>query len=434
MDQTTLSLLIAFAVLAILLALSVNIGLTLALAGIVGTFTFIGVWKTGLNMLFIQTFDIASSYTLMVIPLFILLGSIATRSGLTRDLFVMFYRWFGRITGGVALATIGTCAGMAAITGSSVATSAAMSRIALPELRNFGYQEQLSVGAIAVGGTLSIMIPPSITLVLYAIFAQQSVGKMLVAGILPGLILAMLYATVVYVRCKINPRLGPAGPSFTMSERLEVTLRVLPFLAIIGAVILGILFGVWTPVESAAVAVVLVTVLAFRRGKLSLGDLMAASRETVVTSASVLLIVIGSMVFSGFLAMNGFSERITDMIIAWQLTPFSLFLVLVVIYLGLGMFMEVSSLLALTIPLVMPIVLAAGWNPIWFGVIVVSLMEVAAVTPPVGLNLYAVKSAVPEVPLQQIYSGALQFWAMNILLILLLYSFPDIALLLPSIQ
>jgi tripartite ATP-independent transporter DctM subunit len=434
MDPATLSLLASFAVLLVLLVAGVHIGATLALAGIVGTYVFLGNWTAGINMLFIQSMDVSSSYTLMVIPLFIVLGSLASATGITGDLFTLFYRWFGRVRGGVAIATIGTCAGMASITGSSVATSAAMSRIALPELRRYRYDEAMSVGAIATGGTLSIMIPPSITLVLYAIFADQSVGKMLIAGVLPGILLTIGYSTLIYLRCLFNPRLGPAGPRFSLKERLEILPKVLPFLIIIGAVILGILFGIWTPVESAAVAVVLVGAIAFLRRRITMRKLLVACRDAVVMSTSVFIIVIGSLVYSGFLALNGFSDLIAQTIIDMHLGSFELFLFLVLVYMILGMFMEVSSILALTIPLIMPIIATAGWNPIWFGVVVVALMEVAAVTPPVGLNLYAVKASVPDVALQKIYLGSVQFWMVNLLVILILYCFPEIALFLPNIQ
>lgn len=434
MDPATFSLIVSFAVLVLLLAAGVHIGATLALAGIVGTYVFLGNWNAGINMLFIQSMDVSSSYTLMVIPLFIVLGSLASETGITGDLFTLFYRWFGRVRGGVAIATIGTCAGMASITGSSVATSAAMSRIALPELRRYRYDEAMSVGAIATGGTLSIMIPPSITLVLYAIFADQSVGKMLIAGVLPGILLTAGYSLLIYLRCLFNPGLGPAGPRFSLKERLEILPRVLPFLLIIGAVIFGILFGIWTPVESAGVAVVLVGAIAFLRRRLTLRKLLAACTDAVVMSTSVFIIVIGSLVYSSFLALNGFSDLMAQAIIDMHLGSFELFLLLVLVYMVLGMFMEVSSILALTIPLIMPIVATAGWNPIWFGVVVVALMEVAAVTPPVGLNLYAVKASVPDVPLQKIYTGSVQFWMVNLMVILILYFFPEIALLLPNIQ
>ncbi len=434
MDAGTLSLVVAMVLLVSLLAAGVHIGAALALVGIVGSYVFLGNWTSGLNLLLLHAVDISSSYTMMVIPLFILMGSLASSAGITKELFSLFYRNFGRLPGGVAVATIGTCAGMAAITGSSVATSGAMSRIALPELRRFGYDERMSTGAIATGGTLSIMIPPSITLVLYAIFAQQSVGKMLVAGIVPGLLLAAGYIALIIVRCRIDPRLGPPGPRFPWNERFVSLPAVLPFLLVVASVIMGILFGIWTPVESAAVAVVLVTLICVLQKRLDFRRFFTACRDAVNMSASVFIVVIGSMVFSGFLALNGFSDLIAESILEMGLGPFALLLLLMAIYIFLGMFMEVSSLLALTIPLVMPIVQTVGWNPIWFGVIVVSLMEVAIVTPPVGLNLYAVKAAAPGVSLKTIYVGAAQFWIVNVLLILLMFAFPQIALILPNMQ
>jgi C4-dicarboxylate transporter DctM subunit len=433
MDPALLSLVVSLALLATLLALGIHIGVALALAGMLGTYVFLGVWGPGINMLLLQSMDVSSSYTLMVIPLFIVLGAVAAESGITGDLFTAFYRWFGRVRGGVAIATIATCAGMASITGSSVATSAAMSQIAMPELRRFGYNERLAVGAIASGGTVAIMIPPSITLVLYAVFAEQSVGKMLVAGVLPGVLLTMGYALKIYIRCWVSPDLGPRGPHFSMREKLAALPSVLPFLAVVLMVILGILFGIWTPVESAAVAVVVVTIIAFLRRRMTMRRLLASTIDAVVTSASVFIIVIGSLVYSNFLALNGFSEILTQTIIHLGLQPFHIFLLLVAMYLVLGMFMEISSMLALTIPLVMPIVSTAGWSPIWFGVVVVALMEVAAVTPPVGLNLYAVKAGVPNLRLQTIYMGALPFWLVNIAVVLILYLFPKLALILPNL-
>ena len=433
MTSAAWSLTMAFVVMLPLMFLGVHIGVALALGAIAGIHAFTGSWTPALNLLLLQSIDVASSYTLMVIPLFIVLGTLASASGITTDLFTMFYRWFGHVRGGVAIATIGTCAGMASITGSSVATSAAMTRIALPELRRFGYSERLAVGAIANGGTLSIMIPPSITLVLYAIFAEQSVGKMLVAGVVPGLVLTLGFIAVIALQCRIRPQDGPPGPRFSWQERLQSLPGVLPFLLIVAAVITGILAGIWTPVESAAVAVVLVIAMGALRRRISIAALLAASREAVITSASIFTIVIGSMVFSNFLALNGISSDITDAIMGWQLPPFVLYGLLVLIYIALGMFMEVSSLMALTVPLVMPLVAAVGWNPIWFGAVIVLLMEIGMVTPPVGLNLYAVKAVAPDVSMKDIYLGSLPFWFMNIVVLVIFYFFPQIALLLPNL-
>jgi len=432
MDPALLSMLVSSTILVVLFSAGVHIGATLALAGIAGAIAFTGNAPSGLNMLLLQTMEVSASYTLMVIPLFIVLGTLASASGVTTDLFACFYRWMGRISGGVAVAVIATCAGMASITGSSVATAAAMSKIAMPEFRRFNYREDMAVGAIATGGTLSIMIPPSITLVLFALFAEASVGKLLIAGILPGFMVATLYGIMIYVRCRMNPALGPLGQEFTWKERWASLPPVIPFFFIVGSILFGILAGIWTPVESAAVGVVLVTVMGFVRGRLTIKAVFDATVDGVITSSSVFLVVIGSLVYGQLLALNGFAEAITDTVAAMNLSPFVLFCLFMVIYFILGCLMEVSSILALTVPLFMPLIAHVGWDPVWFGVIVVSMMEVAAVTPPVGLNLYAVKAALPEIALDTIYKGSTPYWIMNVIAVFLLYAFPEIALYLPS--
>lgn len=426
------SLVVAGVVLLPLMFAGVNVGVALGLAGVVGSAVFTGSWNAGLGLPLIQSLDVTSSYTLMVIPLFIAMGTIAGATGITTDLFAAFYRWIGHVPGGVAVATIGTCAGMASITGSSLAVSAAMAKIALPELRRYRYDDHLSLGAIAMGGTLAIMIPPSITLVLYAIFADQSVGKMLIAGMLPGLLTAFLYIVLIVVRCTFQPALGPKAKPFPWSERWGSLPGVLPFFAIVAAIILGILLGVWTPTESAGAGLILVLAMGALRRRLTLRGLLDALTDAVVVSASVLVVVIGSLIFSNFIALNGLSDIITQMIVGMGLAPLALFTLFFVIYLILGMFLEATSILALTVPLALPIAVQAGWDPVWFGVVLVSLMEVAAVTPPVGLNLFVLKASLPDVALSTIYVGAAPFWCMNFAIIYLLYLWPQIALYLPQ--
>lgn len=433
MDETAvLSLAVSLVVMAGLFMAGVQIGVTLAVAGIIGSTIFTGNIGVGSNLLALQSLDVTSNYGLLVIPLFIALGSLAASSGITTDLFTAYYKWFGRVAGGIAIATIATCASMAAITGSSVAVAAAMCRIALPELRRYNYSTALSVGAICVGGTVAIMIPPSITLVLFAIFAEESVGKLLIAGVLPGLLTALLYAILILVVCWFKPSLGPPGPAFSRAEKLASIKLILPFALVVLSVVFGMLTGIWTPVEAAAVGVILVLIVGFARRKQTLRDVAYSFRDAAMTSASVMIVVIGSLVYSNFLALNGFSEVVAQGIINLQLAPFMLYLLLIGVYLVLGCLMEVTSILALTVPLIIPVVKAVGWSPIWFGVIVVSMMEVAAVTPPVGLNLYAVKAAAPDVPIGVIAAGSLPFWMMNILVVFILYFFPEIALWLPG--
>ncbi|MBI4185281.1 MAG: TRAP transporter large permease [Proteobacteria bacterium] len=435
MDATTLSLLAAAAVLVPLMVLGVQIGVTLGLTGMVGIFVYSGGnLSAALSQPLIQGLDVGLTYAFIVIPLFIALGTMAGQSGITYDLFTAFSRWVGHIPGGIAVATIGTSAGLASITGSSVGASAAMAKLAMPELRRFKYDDRMSAGAVSMGGTVAAMIPPSITMVLYGIFAEVSIGKMLIAGVLPGLLTSALYAFKIWTRCMIAPRLGPPGPRFPWRERLGTVPPVVPFFVIVGAVIGGILFGIWTPVESAAGGMVMVLLLGLLRRQMSWRRLFFALTDAAIICASVEIIVVGALIFSNFLVLSGFSELVAKSIIAFDLPPLTMFTALVVIYLIIGMFMEVTSTLALTIPLVMPIVQAMGWDPVWFGVVLVSLMEVGMVTPPVGLCLYVVKAAVPDLTLADICMGALPFWLVNLVAIYLLYMYPVIALVLPNMM
>lgn len=426
------SLISSFVVIFGLMFAGVQIGVCLGLGGIVGTYLFLGNWTAGMNMVLLQAVDITSSYTLMVIPMFVLLGSIGATSGITSDLFNAFYRWLGRVPGGVAVATIATCAAMASITGSSVAVATAMTRVALPALRNFNYDERLSLGCIAMGGTLAIMIPPSITFVLYGIFAEQSIGRLLIAGLIPGLFTAALFAIKIVIRCKLDPTLGPRGPVFSWRQKFESLAWFLPFFGIVFLVFAGILMGIWTPVESGAGGAILVLLLAAWRRSVTFQGLIRACRDAAMTSASIFIIVIGSMTFGQFLALNGFSDRFAAWIIGMEFNRFELFCLFVAIYIVLGCLMEVTSILALTIPIILPIVVKVGWDPIWFGVVIVLLMEIAAVTPPVGLNLYAIKATLPDIDLHQVYMGAIPFWLVVIGVIFILYAFPDMALWLPA--
>lgn len=425
---------VAMALLFGLLFAGVQIGVSLGVAGIVGSFLFTGSWTAGINMVLLQAVDVSGSYTLMVIPMFIALGGLGAASGITTDLFTAFYRLVGRVPGGVGVATIGTCAAMASVTGSSVAVAAAMSKIALPALKKYNYSDRLAVGSVAMGGTLAILIPPSITFVLFGIFSEQSIGKLLIAGIIPGFMLASFFAVYIIVRCIITPSVGPRGPKFTWREKLSSLPPVLPFFAIVSAIFLGILFGIWTPVESGAAGTVMVLLMAWWRRSLTLKGLITTFRQAAAMSASILMVIIGSMVFGTFLALNGVSEMIADWVIGLHLSPLALFGMLLLIYVVLGCVMEVTSILALTVPLVMPIVMAVGWDPIWFGVIIVLLMEIAAVTPPVGLNLYAIRATAPEYDLATICWGALPFWLVVVAMAVLLYIFPGLATYLPSLM
>jgi tripartite ATP-independent transporter DctM subunit len=434
MDLAAVSLIIVVVLVLVFLAAGVHIGVALGIGAIVGTTIFTGNISIGFSLIHMVSVSVTTTYGFLVIPLFILLGNIASESGIAKDLFDAAVRWVGKLPGGLAVTTILTCAGMAAITGTSLGTAATMTRIALPELRRHNYSEELSVGTIALGGTLSIMIPPSITMVLYGIFAEQSIGKLLIAGILPGILNALLYILLIIGRCIFTPSLGPKGERFDWLDRWISLFKILPFIAIVLMILFGILFGVFTPVEASGVGVFLVFVLGLFRRQLGIRVFLNALAETAITSAAIMILVVGCIMFTKFLALTGFNETITNLIVTFDLRDFSLFLVIIALYLFLGMFMEATSILALTIPLLIPVIIRAGWDPIWFGVIAVGMMEVASVTPPVGLNLYVVKSAAPEVPMKTIYIASIPFWLCDITGILIIYFVPQIALILPGLM
>lgn len=434
MDVAVLSVIVTTVIILAFLTIGVNVGVTLGLAGMAGIIIFTGKLSTGLALPMLLGVSVTTTYGFVVIPLFVLLASLASESEITTGLFNAAYKWMGKLPGGTAIATIITCAGMATLTGSSAATAATMARVALPELKKFNYDEALSVGTVTVGGTLAIMIPPSVTFVLYSIFAEQSIGKLLIAGILPGLILAGLFILMLYIRVRLNPSLAPASPSFTLREKLQSLRGVIPFVILVAAIVLGILFGIWTPVEAAAVGVVAIFLMGLIRKELTFASFAKALADSVVTSTSIMLVVIGSMIFSTYLALTGFSEGLTSAIVNSGLSPHVLFIIMILFYLVLGMFLEATSILALTVPLMMPIIEVMGWSPVWFGVILVLMMEVAAISPPVGLNLYAVKAVLPETPIKTIIMGSLPFIVCCFAAVAILYLFPGIPLILPNMM
>lgn len=436
MEADSLSLVIALILVFSLLGLGVYIGIAMGIAGIVGIIVFTGSIERGLGLILDTSVWVGTTYGFLVIPMFVMLGVFASISGIAADLFRADYRWVGHLPGGLAITTVITCAALAAVTGSSLGAVAAMMPIALPEMKKYRYNESFSVGTIAVAGTLAIMIPPSVTFVIYAIFAEQSIGKLLISGILPGLLLAALYSIQILIRCTINPDLGPKAAKFTWRERWNSLAGVIPFVSLLAVIFLGILFGIWTPVESAAVGalVVFIMVLFRLRGKLTWDRLVRPLVDAVVTNSSIMILVVGCMIFSKYLSLSGISEKTTNEIIQWGLPPISLYALILMIYLILGMFLEATSIIALTVPLLLPVVKAMGWDPIWFGVIVVSMMEVAAVTPPVGLVLYVVKGIQPELSIKTISLGCLPFWLCNMAAVVILYLEPRIALFLPSLM
>ena len=415
----------------ILLALRMPIGIAMLLVGIVG-FAWLNGPTAALAALGSYPYSYAAVYDLAVIPLFVLMGNFAAASGMSRDLFGAAYAWVGHWRGGLASATIMSCAGFAAVSGSSVASAVTMGRVCLPEMDRYKYDPGLAAGTVAAGGTLGILIPPSTAFIIYGILTEQSIGRLLMAGFLPGLLLTVLFVITIMIWTRINPQLGPPGPLATFAERRRATAQAGPMFGVVLASIGGIYAGIFTPSEAAAVGAFLALLLALWRRSLGDGKLSEVLLETVKVTSFVFLILIGAFFFGPFLALSGLPETIAKWLTSLELPRFVILLILIVIYMVLGMFLEGYSILVLTLPIVIPIVKALNYDLIWFGVIMVVLLEMGLISPPVGINVFVVKGLVPNVSMSKIFSGILPFWIAMGICVALLIAFPEIALFIPN--
>jgi tripartite ATP-independent transporter DctM subunit len=422
---------LGFAVLLVLILARVPIAMAMALVGVGGT-TCVAGWPVALATLKQGPFERASSYTLVVIPLFILMGYLAARAGLSQHLFRAANVWLGHWRGGLAMATVGACAGFAAICGSSVATGATMCSVALPEMRRYRYADSLSTGSIAAGGTLGILIPPSVIFVLYGIMTEQSIGKLLLAGIMPGLVLTLLFILAIALMTTANPSLGAAGPRSTWRERLLAVRDVWEVLVLFVLVIGGLYVGLATPAESAAFGAVGALLFGVLKRTLTWQGLLAALDETVRTTAMIFFIVIGADLFGYFMALSQMPMRLAAWLSGLQVAPVAVLWTIIVTYILLGALMDELAMILLTVPIFFPVVSAVGYDPIWFGVIIVVVVQIGLIAPPVGLNVFVIGGMARDVPLATIYRGIMPFLAAQIVLLVLLTLWPGLALLLPG--
>lgn len=420
-----------FAGLFLLLALRMPVGIAMLLVGFIG-FGFANGWAAALALLATEPFVVSSNYELIVIPLFILMGNLATVSGMSRDLYAAAYAWVGHWRGGLASATIAACSGFAALSGSSVASALTMGQVALPEMRRYKYDARLATGCIAAGGTLGILIPPSTGFVIYAILTQESIGRLFLAGVLPGVLLTLLFMLAIYIQTRIKPELGPAGPATKFYDKLRATWQAGFMIGIVIITIGGIYGGLFTPTEAAGIGACLAFLLTLFRRKCTLDVLSTSLLQAVRTTALVFLILIGAFIFSPFLALTHISANLIEALTRVSLSPYAILFFILLIYIVLGMFLEGFAMLVLTIPIVHPLILALGFDPIWFGVLVVIVLEMGLISPPVGVNVYVVKGVAEDVSMGDIFLGILPFWvAMGVGLVILV-AFPQIALVLPN--
>lgn len=418
-----------------LIALRVPVGFSLSFVAVLGIMAIRSV-EAGLSVLKTMPFDFVSHWSLTAVPMFLLMGSIAFHSGMTSSLYAAMRQWVSGLPGGLAIASNFSSAGFAAASGSSMATAAAMGRLAIPEMLRFGYSPGLATGVIAASGTLGSLIPPSILMVLYGVFAEQSISKMLMAGVIPGLLTAAAYTVLIVVRCKLNPSLAPPiHEKVTFKEKITTLLEVWPLPVIVIAVIGGIYSGIVTATEAGALGAMVAALIALARRKLSLKILEASILETLQSTAGIFFIAIGAMLLTRFLALSGIGFHFASMVDAWGMNPIILLLLSSVVYLILGMFLDSIGLMLLTLPVMLPIFENAGLDLIWVGVIVVKYLEIGLLTPPVGLNVFVVKGVVGnQVSLPEIFKGVTWFLLAEAVIMVLLIAYPELSLFLPNMM
>lgn len=448
MISMTLLGLLGLLALFVLLALRMPVALAMLSVGFLGTVIanankFIGVgmasdqawargWKIAYSNLAGETFEAASNLNLLVIPMFVLMGTLAGVSGMSNDLFTAAYRWMGHRRGGLASATVAACAGFAALSGSSLASAVTMGRVALPEMRRYKYADSLATGAVAAGGTLGFLIPPSGGMIIYAVLTEQSIGRLFMAGVFPGIILTLLFIGAIGFVVRRNPDAGPPGERSTRDERRAALRQATPILAIVLATIGGMYTGFFTPVEASSVGAFFTFVVAAFRRTLTHETLKTVILQTMSATATVFLIIIGAFVFIPFMSLTELPAQLVTILTSLPVGDIGVLLIIIAAYMFLGMFLESMAMLVLTIPVVIPIAIGLDWNLIWFGIIIVIVLEMGMISPPVGINVFIVKSIAPDVPMGQIFRGIWPFWFAMALMIGLLILFPQIALFLPE--
>jgi C4-dicarboxylate transporter DctM subunit len=415
----------------VLLFLRVPVWAALVLVGVIGN-TAVGGWPSAFAILGTTGFDTSSAYTLSVIPLFILMGDVASSTRLSADLFNAARVLLSGIRGGLSIATIGAAACFGAVCGSSVATAATMTRIALPEMRKAGYDDGFATGSIAAGGSLGILIPPSIILVIYAAIAEQSVPKLFAAALIPGLILTALYIVVALVVAWLRPQYAPTVVNVTWRERLDALSKPWQFLLLFIATIGGIYGGIFSPTEAAAVGAFGAILLGLLGRRLTIRQMIKAIEGTVITSALLFVIIIGATLFAYFIVQTQLPVLLASFAQSMDLNALAVMIIIIIAYVLIGCFLEGIGMVLITVPVFLPLVVKFGYDPIWFSIIVVIVVELGLIHPPVGMNLFVIQAQVPDVKVTAIYRGILPFLIAPFVLIGLLLVFPELALWLPK--
>ena len=424
--------LVGIGVLLLLFLLRMPVGFAMGFVGVAG-FAYLADPGPALSLLAQDIFEQFSSYPLSVIPMFILMGTFAFASGISKRLYETAYTWVGSVRGGLTIATVIACAGFAAICGSTAATAATMGKIALPEMKKYKYDNTLATGTVAASGTLGILIPPSTILIVYGILTEESIGKLFIAGVLPGIMLSLAFVVVVAILCMRNPQLGPPGTPTSWKHKVRafngIIEAVILFLLTIG----GLFLGWFSPTQAGAIGAGGALVIGLVRRQLTWKNFFEAGKEGLRTSCMVLIIITGATIFGHFMAISTIPFALADWIKNLPIPPVALMGVIIFLYFIGGFFMDSMALVVVTIPIFFPVVMQLGYDPIWFGVIIVLVSEMGVITPPVGVNVFVIKGIAPDVPLYVIFRGIFPFLVALILMTALLVAFPGIAIFLPSL-
>jgi tripartite ATP-independent transporter DctM subunit len=410
----------------------IHVPVALSLVGFFGVI-MVSSLNAALQLIGWLPYNALALFAFVTMPLFILMGEFAHYTGASTSAFSTSHKWFGNLTGGLAMAVTAASALFAACTGSSIAATATMARIALPELKKYGYDKGFSAGLIASSGSLAALIPPSVILILYAMLAEQSLVRLLLAGFIPGFLSAVIYITMIFFLVKIKPSIGSSKANYSWKEKLSALPGISGILFIVLFVIGGMYVGIFTASEAAATGSILTLIMALCKRSVSFSILRESLHMACTTTCSVFFIVFGAFVFGKFLSLSGLTSFVIETISQASLPPLMILCGIGLVYLAMGTIMEGASMLAVSLPIVVPVIISLGYDPVWFGIIVVKMVEIAVITPPLGINVFAIKGVVgDDIPLEVIFKNVLPFLAMDILTVIILVAFPQIALYLPS--
>jgi tripartite ATP-independent transporter DctM subunit len=429
-DPTTIGI-VATAVALALIFYGVPVGFALAAVGVIGNGIMLG-WPQAIVQTQLIAWDVGTDFIVVAVPLFLFMGQMVYHGRIATDLFDAVHKWFGRLPGGLAVTATVASAGFGAVTGSSIAAVATMGSMVMPEMRRYDYNPGLATGSLAAAGTLAILIPPSLAFIFLGVWTETSIGKLFVAGIVPGLLLASLYALWIVLRCVINPKLGPRGPRYSWAERFGSLLKLAPTATIFGIVLGGIYGGIFTPTEAAAVGSIGVVAVAVAMRRFTWRALKDSLHEAALLSAMIYVVLVGGILIGKFLVQTEITPGLIAFIGKLEVGRYVVIALFTVMYLILGAVLDAFGMIILTLPFVFPVILALGFDRVWFGVYLTVMTELALITPPVGMNVYVMKRVAPEVPMMEIFLGAAPFGVVTLVFVALITLFPQIVLWLPS--